>query len=189
MENETPSESVEQLDVEKVKSMLNLPATATDVELIGTLVNLIANLQEKYEALLTDAVKVEDELVNRVQQDYADVIDETTAAYWNEQILANRDGAITALDSIRAKAAAAAPAPVAEAPAPSPRMIPLANRALRIPSTKEIISGAESADISDTEAVAIRNRATELVQSKRLSFTDAFQTATAEFIANRKASI
>ena len=37
------------IDIAQIKTMVDLPETASDVELITVLVNLIANLQEKYE--------------------------------------------------------------------------------------------------------------------------------------------
>ena len=82
------------IDIAQIKTMVDLPETASDVELITVLVNLIANLQEKYEGVLQDAVSMEDSLTNRELMDFADVIDEANAPFWKEQILRNRKGAL-----------------------------------------------------------------------------------------------
>jgi hypothetical protein len=63
-----------QLDLQQIKTMLNLPDTATDIELITALVELVAGLQQKYEALLGDAVQLEDKLTNRDMADFPDII-------------------------------------------------------------------------------------------------------------------
>jgi hypothetical protein len=62
------------LNVQQIKTMLNLPDTATDIELITALVELVAGLQQKYEALLTDAVQLEEKLTNRDMADFPDII-------------------------------------------------------------------------------------------------------------------
>ena len=83
------------LNVQQIKTMLNLPETATDIELITALVELVAGLQAKYEALLADAVQLEDKLANRDMADFQDLITPETQEFWRNQFLTNRDGYIS----------------------------------------------------------------------------------------------
>ena len=108
------------VDLEQIKTMVDLPATASDVELITVLVNIIASLQEKYEGLLKDAVEMEDRLTNRDLADFADVIDEKALPFWKEQMLTNRAAAIEALTSLRSKVAQPEPPSRKRQPSPSP---------------------------------------------------------------------
>lgn len=179
------AEATTAVDIEKVKSMLNLPETSTDVELITVLVNLIANLQEKYESVLNDAVKVEEEVVNRAMEDFGDVIDASNVEFWKEQFLMNRDQTLATLQSIQAKIAK--PAPVIEAPvAPAARLIPLRNRVSNQPP---VTSKVIEAPVSQTEAAAnvIKNRAADIVAKEGIPFTLAFNRAADEFAASAQA--
>ena len=125
-----PAPAPEQLDVAQIKTMLNLPATATDIELITALVQLIAQLQQKYDALLADAVELEDKVANRDLQDFDDLITPETSDFWKAQLLRNRDESINILLGLRqARGAqppvsAPAPEPVAVA-APAPVVVPI----------------------------------------------------------------
>src|ERR1035437_6629421 len=69
--------------------------------------------------LVEQCVGLEDQLRNRDLADFADVITDESRAFWADQLLANRDGAMTALNAIRGRTAIVEPvvAPVA-APAP-----------------------------------------------------------------------
>jgi hypothetical protein len=171
----------EQVDLDQIKQMVDLPATASDVELITVLVNLIANLQEKYEGLLADAVAMEDNMTNRDLADYADVIDEATKPFWKEQILQNRAVAVEALTSLRAKLQAPPPpAPAAPEARPEPRTIPLRNRLAAIERTVETVAEAKPAPAAFGEAVKIRNRAHEIAKSEKVPFIVAFARAERE---------
>lgn len=165
--------------VAQVKGMVNLPETATDLELITVLVNIIANLQEKYEGLLADAVAMEDEVANRTLQDFSDVVPEAARPFWKEQILRNRAQAVeqlTVLRTARPAAPAAAPAPPA---APS---VPLVNRLQALPrsvATLESQPAPLPKEVQD--AVVIRNRAHQISKAEGISFLAAFARAEREF--------
>ena len=163
------------IDIAQIKTMVDLPETASDVELITVLVNLIANLQEKYEGVLQDAVSMEDALTNREIADYADVIDEASVPFWKEQILQNRRGALDALAALRAKVK------TEPAPAEAPRMIPLRNRLAAIERTVSTVSEpAAPVRASQSIATAIRNRAHEIAKAERIPFMTAFARAETE---------
>lgn len=169
----------EQIDVEQVKSMLDLPATASDIELITVLVNLVANLQEKYEGLLADAVAMEDSVVNRDLADYGDVIDEPVKPFWKEQMIQNRTAALQALDAIRARIIPPTPAPE---PVPDTRVIPLRNRLAAIERTVPAVAEPPVVTLErDFTAFKIRNRAHEIVKSENIPFILAFARAEGEF--------
>lgn len=174
-----PSE-VEQVNLAEIKSMLDLPATATDIELITVLVNLVANLQEKYEGLLSDAVAMEDKLTNRDLADFADVIDENTVDFWREQMQQNRPLALEALNALRNRFHEAYPPTPANA---ENRVIPLRNRLVAINRTVESVANGSSNAEDETTAVKIRNRAHEIVRSDHVPFIIAFARAEKEVLA------
>lgn len=180
----TPEPAVpadEPIDVAQVKTMLDLPATATDIELITVLVNLVANLQEKYEGLLSDAVAMEDNLTNRDLADFADVIDESAVPFWKEQILVNRTAALEALNGLTKRLQ---PEPQPEEPAAEPepvRTIPLRNRLAAIDRTIETVATEQPAEGErDPVAFRIRNRAHELARADNIPFIIAFNRAERE---------
>ena len=163
------------VDIAQIKTMVDLPETASDVELITVLVNLIANLQEKYEGVLQDAVAMEDSMTNRDIADFSDVIDEASAPFWKEQILQNRAAAIDALSALRMRVKAEA------APAEAPRTIPLRNRLAAIERTVAIVADpAEVTKAHLSAASAIRNRAHELAKTQNIPFITAFSRAEKE---------
>ena len=172
----------ETLDVAQVKSMLDLPATATDIELITVLVNLVANLQEKYEGLLADAVALEDNLTNRVLEDYRDVIEPTAEAFWRNQLLENRTSAIEALESIRNRIPVT-PEVIAP-PEPDNRVIPMRNRLAAIERTVETVAEEKPDPVANRVAFKIRNRAHEIARAENIPFIVAFDRATREINQN-----
>ncbi len=175
-----PAQAQEQLDLAQVKTMLDLPDTATDLELITVLVNLVANLQEKYEGLLADAVAMEDTLTNRDLADFAHIISEEHVPFWKEQILQNRNIALEALNAMSERMA-----PPAEEPAPpveETRTIPLRNRLAAIERTVEKVSTEQPQETTpDPVAFRIRNRAHEIARSDNVPFLIAFNRAEREF--------
>lgn len=172
-ENKAGTEQVDKVDLAQVKSMLDLPATATDIELITVLVNLVANLQEKYEGLLADAVEMEDKLTNRDLADFSDVIDEASAPFWKEQVLQNRTVALEALAALRNRLTV----PATEV---DTRTIPLRNRLAAIDRTVDTLgTGVVTQDAS--VAVRIRNRAHEIAKADGVPFLIAFSRAEKEF--------
>jgi hypothetical protein len=163
------------LNVQQIKTMLNLPNTATDIELITALVELVAGLQQKYEALLTDAVQLEDKLTNRDMADFPDIITAESQEFWRNQFLTNREGTLAVLGQIRDSKPVTPPA--AEAPKPVAR-IPLRNRLADQPRT---LTDVVEPDVATASlAVKIRNRAVEIGKSERLPFAQAFARAEKE---------
>jgi hypothetical protein len=166
------------IDVAQIKTMLNLPETATDIELITSLVELIANLQQKYDALLSDAVTLEDKLANRDLEFFDKVVPAETKEFWREQLLANREGAVKVLEGMKAAPPPAlAPAKPAE-PAQPPR-VPLRNRLVDQPKSIADLSG-DPPPIEAKRATAIRNRAHELRKSEQVPWGEAFARAEKE---------
>lgn len=175
-----PAPAPEQLDLAQVKSMLDLPQTATDLELITVLVNLVADLQNKYEGLRADAVAMEDTLTNRDLADYSHIISEEHLPFWKEQILKNRNIALEALNAIAERIAKPAETPAL--PVEEPRVIPLRNRLAEIERTVEKVSTEQPQETTpDPVAFRIRNRAHEIARSDNVPFIIAFNRAEREF--------
>ena len=161
------------LNVQQIKTMLNLPETATDIELITALVELVAGLQAKYEALLADAVQLEDKLANRDMADFQDLITPETQEFWRNQFLTNRDGTLAVLGQIRSTKAAV---PAVEPQ--QPVRVPLRNRLADQPrSVAEVVEPAAPAAAL---AFKIRNRAAEICKAERVNFAQAFARAEKE---------
>ena len=161
------------IDPAQIKSMLNLPETASDLELVTALVELISNLQQKYDALLSDTVAMEDKVANRDLEDFKDVIATGNEDFWRDQLLANRERTISVLSDLRAAAKPAAAAPAA----PAPR-VPLRNRLVDQPRSLGELTGGPIPDVA--RAVAIRNRAHDLRKAERLPWSEAFARAEKE---------
>lgn len=169
-----PDEQTQQpiITPEKLKSMLNLPETATDVELIQVLAGVIANLQQKYDALLADSMALEDKVANRDIEDFGDIVTNDTADFWREQLLANREGTLAILTGMREK--------MKPAPAGEKQSEPLKNRLQDAPNrTLSDIAGQKPT--SSERAVAIRNRAAAIrKESPKTTWSDAFERAEKE---------
>jgi len=183
----TPDAPAATLDVKDIKSMLNLPETATDMELITSLVTLIAALQEKYDALLADATASEQKMANRDLEDFADVIAPEARQFWGEQLITNRESALIVLSGLRAKLPEPAAAPAAPVkPAPLPVEGPALSRVEgpRIRLTNRIRTVAELAGdpppADQATAAKIRNRACAIAQTEKIPFMAAFRRATQE---------
>ena len=175
-----PAPAPEQLDVAQIKTMLNLPATATDIELITALVQLIAQLQQKYDALLADAVELEDKVANRDLQDFDDLITPETSDFWKAQLLRNRDESINILLGLRqARGAQPAAAPAPE-PEPEPQRKPLFRNRLINPVRTMSEIAEETPAASTTRAVKIRNRAQEIRATEKIPYALAFARAEKE---------
>ncbi|HPG00698.1 MAG TPA: hypothetical protein PLE77_11560 [Kiritimatiellia bacterium] len=175
-----PAPAPEQLDVAQIKTMLNLPATATDIELITALVQLIAQLQQKYDALLADAVELEDKVANRDLQDFDDLITPETSDFWKAQLLRNRDESINILLGLRqARGAQPAAAPAPE-PEPEPQPKPLFRNRLINPVRTMSEIAEETPAASTTRAVKIRNRAQEIRATEKIPYALAFARAEKE---------
>lgn len=106
-------------DPAKLKTLLNLPETATDLDIIQTMAAVIADLQEKFDALQSDYTALRGEQVANRLEHFADVITDETRDYWTDQLIANREAAEGALTALRGQIANRDATPAPE-PAPAP---------------------------------------------------------------------
>lgn len=189
----TPPAPVEALDIGQIKSMLNLPEATSDVELIQTLVQLIAGLQYKYDALLADAVEMEDKVANRVLDDFQDVVVNDTREFWRDSYLENRDKTIETLTHLRNSKRSpslsilppvvpdATPAAAPVSPPPAQEHTPLfRNRSINPVRSIAQLSG-ENPQSNQSVAVQIRNRAQAIRAAEKVSYINAFARAEKEF--------
>ena len=178
-EQNTPPAVPEKIDVAQVKTMLNLPETATDIETIQALVALIGGLQAKYDALLADAVEMEDTVANRDLQDFENVITPDAKDFWKEQLLRNRVGTLNVLAGIRQAQETRLPEPQPE-PQPDPEKRTLFRNRLINPvrTMSELADETPAANIN--RAVKIRNRAQELRSQEKIPYALAFTRAEKE---------
>ena len=164
------------LDPAKLKQMLGLPESASDQDLIAALAQIVASLQQKYEALLQDTVALEDKVANRDVEDFKDVVPADAREFWKSQLLANRDAALAVLGGLRSARAAAPAKPADPPPAPAPS---LKNRVADRPvSLTDLAEGGGLAD--PARAAKIRNRAHELRAAEKLPWSAAFARAEKE---------
>ena len=124
--------------------------------------------------LVEQCVGLEDQLRNRDLADFADVITDDTRAFWADQLLANRDGAMTALNAIRGRVAVVEPVVV---PAVPDVRHPLHNRATARPIPPAIVGGVAKPEVN---AAKIRNRAHEISTAEKIPFSVAFRRAECE---------
>ena len=178
-EQNTPPAAPEKIDVAQVKTMLNLPETATDIETIQALVGLIAGLQQKYDALLADAVELEDKVANRDLQDFENVITPDSKDFWKEQLLRNREGTLNVLAGIRHAQETRLPEPQPE-PQPDPEKRTLFRNRLINPVRTMTELAEETPAVSISRAVKIRNRAQELRSQEKIPYALAFARAEKE---------
>ena len=171
---ETPAP--EKVDLAQLKQMLKLPETATETDIIAALVQLIAGLQQKYDALLADAVALEDDVANRYLADFEDLIPNESREFWKSSLLHNRDETLGILLGLRKVRDEAKPAPAAE---PKPEAKPLfRNRLVVARTVSELAEESPAASIS--RAVAIRNRAHQIRSTEKIPYALAFSRAERE---------
>ena len=157
-------------DLKDVRAQLGLPESAPDADVIAGLLAVIANLSEKYEALLGEAAGQEAEVANRILADYQDRIPEGTADFWRDQLLANRQATVAVLDKL--------PKPAAPAPKP-PAPEPLRNRVPADPGREPVPAEPKQPD-NAARAVTIRNRAHQIAREQNVPWNIAFERAAAE---------
>jgi phage I-like protein len=178
--------------IEKLVNHLGLAADATEAVILEKLAGLpaltvVTELQNSLSAARTelDALKgtlkgVEGELVNRHLEEFAGVVTEKTKPFWMEQLMANRAGAIAALEDLAAgrETGREEPTPALSKEGNQSRK-PLHNRATARPVIPG--QGAGGAE-GDSKAVKIRNRAHELVAAEKIPFGVAFRRAEKEVV-------
>jgi hypothetical protein len=168
----------EAVDLSKVKTMLNLPETAKDIEVISSLIELIAGLQQKYDALLGDAVEMEDKLANRDLQDFQDLMTPETQEFWKEQLLRNRESALNVLSVLRNAHDSRQP-PVQPVQSEMEKRPLFRNRLLNpVRTMTELVE--ETPAVTTTRAVKIRNRAQEIRSQEKIPYALAFARAEKE---------
>ena len=69
---ETPAP--EAVDVKQLRTLLDLPADASDLDVITALAQLVAVVQEKYEELLSQNIERDEAVANRDLDHFSDVI-------------------------------------------------------------------------------------------------------------------
>lgn len=162
------ADATEDAILEKMQGLPGLTAVAD-------LQNSLRDLQGKHDALATELKEVEGELVNRHLTDFEGVISDGAKAFWSEQLLRNREGALVALGDMKKGAEARGAAEDGRGDAGTRK--PLHNRATARPVPPG--QGAQGSE-SDGKAVKIRNRAHELVKAEGVPFTVAFRRAEKE---------
>ncbi len=148
-------------------------------ERVKSLEEALSLEKAKNEVLMEQVLKSENTLAEKDLEGFADVIPNEDRAFWQGQLLENRENATGMLNRMRerltpapaakAEAAPAAPAaPVAAAPKP------LHNRE----AAPRPVSAAGVVAASPTDKAAkIRNRAQEIARRDGCSFTVAFRAA------------
>lgn len=146
---------------------------AEDME---TLANALRLEREKNDLLLNEVVALEDALVNRELEEFADAVSEDTRDFWREQLLSNRDAATMALKELQTART--------QSGGTQNTRRPLHNRSTSRPVHRRGLvgeGGATEGPSADSVAVKIRNRAQELCKSERIPFSTAFRQAEREF--------
>jgi len=161
-----------------LEKMAGLPTPAA----VAELQNSLRELQGKHEGVVANLKKVEGELVNRHLSEFEGVISEGAKAFWSEQLVQNRDGALAALgDLVRFRDGSAKGEAGGET---ATTRKPLHNRALARPIPSGLggggSTGAGQAGDGDDRAAKIRNRAQEISKSERVPFSTAFRRAERE---------
>ncbi|HRZ13042.1 MAG TPA: hypothetical protein P5567_11385 [Kiritimatiellia bacterium] len=175
---ETPADTPapEAVDVKQLKTMLNLPESATDLDVITALTQLVALLQQKYEELIAQNIERDEAVANRDLDHFSDVIKPESRDFWKEVLLRNRDMSWAILSGIRESAKP----PVAEQPpAPPAPVKPLfRNRLVVARTVSELAEETPAASIN--RAVSIRNRAHQIRTQEKIPYALAFARAEKE---------
>jgi hypothetical protein len=163
-----------------LEKMQGLPAMTA----VADVQNSLRDLQGKHDAVVANMKKVEGDLVNRHLAEFEGVISEGTKAFWSEQLLQNRDGALAALgDLVKLRDAGGNGA--AGGGATETTRKPLHNRATARPvppAQSGAAAGAGQGGEADSKAVKIRNRAHEIAKAEGVAFSAAFRRAEKEVI-------
>jgi hypothetical protein len=189
--------------IEKLTNHLGIPGDATEDVILEKMLGLpgltvVADLQNSLKQALgeRDALQkefngAEDELVNRHLAEFEGVISDATKPFWAEQLLKNRDLALTALADIASLRQAGRDEPTPASGHPSKEGIqsatrrPLHNRATArpvIPGQGGASTGSAGAGAADGRAGKIRNRAHEIAKGEKIPFSVAFRRAEKEVL-------
>jgi hypothetical protein len=189
--------------IEKLTNHLGIPGDTTEDVILEKMLGLpgltvVADLQNSLKQALgeRDALQkefkgAEDELVNRHLAEFEGVISEATKPFWAEQLLKNRELALTALGDIASlrQAGREEPAPASGLPSKegtqSATRRPLHNRATArpvIPGQGGASTGSAGSGSADGRAGKIRNRAHEIAKGEKIPFSVAFRRAEKEVL-------
>jgi hypothetical protein len=188
--------------IEKLVNHLGLAADASETAVLAAMKDLPTvsahaqlqnsqrELQGKHDALVADVGRLEADLVNRHLAEFEGVITESAKAFWSEQLLANRESALSVLGELRTRSqepearSQQVESPTGGAtssPGSGQGKKPLHNRAAARPSLRQGYAGqAGAAEVSDGKAVRMRNRAHEIVRAEGVPFSVAFRRAEKE---------
>ena len=165
------ADACEAVILEKMTGLPTLSAM-TDLQ------NSLSDLQGKHDVVVANLKKVEGELVNGHLADFEGVISDGSKAFWAEQLVQNRDGALAALGDL-VKFRDAADMGDAGGGEATPTRKPLHNRATARPIPPG--QGDRGGD-GESKAVKIRNRAHEIEKAEGVPFAVAFRRAEKEVI-------
>jgi phage I-like protein len=185
--------------IEKLTNHLGLPGDASEdvilekmqglpsLTVVVDLQNSLKQTQDERDAIKGTLKTVEGELVNRHMAEFEGVISEATKPFWTEQLMKNRDGALTALGDLAALRAAGKGETASGKREDAPQTKkPLHNRA----ASRPVIPGvggegpATGSGSADGQAVKIRNRAHEIAKAEKVPFTTAFRRAEREVLGS-----
>ena len=144
-------------------------------EVVAALENELALERAKNAVLLEKLLATEDEMADTRLSEFADVIPNEDRDYWRGQFLENSKAASEFLGRLRNRieAPASGSAPAKQAPRP------LHNRAAA-PMPKSAPGAGVVPSAEQDLAAKIRNRAQEIANRDRISFTAAFSRAERE---------
>lgn len=157
-------------DPAHLKQLLNLPETATDLELITVMSAVIAELVQKYDGLRADYDAIQQMQANRFLADNADLIPNSVLPTWKDLFLLNRELAVETITKIRQ----GRQLPTQPTPAPTS----LRNRLADQPRMIHDFTSGQTPD--SRRAEALRNRAHELRKQLKIAWADAFARAEKE---------
>jgi hypothetical protein len=163
------TDAVEAVVLEKLALLPTLSAATV-------LQNSLTTLQTAHDALVLTVKGYEGEIVNRHLAEFAPVITDASKAFWTEQLMTNRAGAVVALGELK-ELAGSGKGEAEPTPGPSTEGMrkPLHNRG----AVKVLPPGQAGAE-GDSKAVKIRNRAQEIAVSEKVPFGVAFRRAERE---------
>jgi hypothetical protein len=174
-----PGDASEDVILEKMQGLPGLTA-------VVDLQNTLKQTQDERDAIKGTLKTVEGELVNRHMAEFEGVISEATKPFWTEQLMKNRDGALTALGDLAAlRDAGKEEAPSGKREDVPQTKKPLHNRAAARPVIPGVGGEGPStgSGSADGKAAKIRNRAHEIAAAEKVPFIVAFRRAEKEVAA------
>jgi phage I-like protein len=158
-----------------LEKMQGLPGLSAVVDLQ----NSLKQAQDECDALRTELKGAEDEIVNRHLAEFEGVVTEKTKTFWTEQLMANRAGALAALQDLMSTRHVSDGKSSQRDESPTATRKPLHNRV----TARPVIPGVGGSDgQTESQAVKIRNRAQEIVKSEKVPFSVAFRRAEKEVV-------